>query len=166
MKKYGIAKRGFGKALRQNFSLGGMVIKKISKEAAKAKGELKKNEVIQKKITEFRKTYGPAKQKFMEDAGLGKDYEKIKNMKIDRSNWMDVTGKMRSLERKAKEKLGVEGGPFSPYKMLREKYGLKGDSRPEAARRFRGKKVPGKSYEERFINRSKMSEEAELKKKD
>jgi hypothetical protein len=27
-------------------------------------------------------------------------------MKIDRSNWMDVTGKMRSLERKAKEKLG------------------------------------------------------------
>jgi hypothetical protein len=37
MKKYGIAKRGYGKALRQNFSLGGMVIKKISKEAAKAK---------------------------------------------------------------------------------------------------------------------------------
>jgi hypothetical protein len=42
MKKYGIAKRGFGRALRQSFSVGGMVIKKISKEAAKAKGELKK----------------------------------------------------------------------------------------------------------------------------
>jgi hypothetical protein len=25
MKKYGIAKRGYGKALRQNFGLGGMV---------------------------------------------------------------------------------------------------------------------------------------------
>jgi hypothetical protein len=49
--------------------------------------------------------------------------------------------------------------------MLREKYGLKGDSRPEGARRFRGKKVPGKSYEERFINERKMSKN-ELKKKD
>jgi hypothetical protein len=64
MKKYGIAKRGYGKALRQNFGLGGMVsVKKISKEAAKAKGELKKNEIIQKKKTEFIKTYGPAKKK-------------------------------------------------------------------------------------------------------
>jgi hypothetical protein len=34
---------------------------------------------------------------------LRKDYEKIKNMKIDRSNWMDVIGKMKSLERKAKK---------------------------------------------------------------
>jgi hypothetical protein len=30
---------------------------------------------------------------------------------------MDLS--MESLERKAKKKLGVEGGPFSPYKMLR-----------------------------------------------
>jgi hypothetical protein len=52
--------------------------------------------------------------------------------------------------------------------MLREKYGLKGDSRPEGAfrRLIEVKKLEGKSYEERFINRSKMSEEAELKKKD
>jgi hypothetical protein len=41
MKKYGIAKRGFGRALRQSFSVGGMVIKKISKEAAKENIELK-----------------------------------------------------------------------------------------------------------------------------
>jgi hypothetical protein len=169
MKKYGIAKRGYGKALRQNFGLGGMVIKKISKEAAKAKGELKKNEIIQKKKTEFIKTYGPAKKKLMEDAGLGKEYEKIKNTKMDRSNWSDLSAKMKNLEKKAQEKLGVkEKGPFtfSSSKLLREKYGLKGDSRPEGARRFRGKKVPGKSYEERFINERKMSEEAELKKKD
>jgi hypothetical protein len=108
MKKYGIAKRGYGKALRQNFGLGGMVIKKISKEAAKAKGELKKNEVIQKKKTEFIKTYGPAKKKLMEDAGLGKEYEKIKNTKMDRSNWSDLSAKMKNLERKAQEKLGVK----------------------------------------------------------
>jgi hypothetical protein len=28
MKKYGIAKRGFGRALRQSFGVGGIVIKK------------------------------------------------------------------------------------------------------------------------------------------
>jgi hypothetical protein len=169
MKKYGIAKRGYGKALRQNFGLGGMVLKKISKEAAKAKGELKKNEIIQKKKTEFIKTYGPAKKKLMEDAGLGKEYEKIKNTKMDRSNWSDLSAKMKNLERKSTRKIRCERKRtfyFSSSKLLREKYGLKGDSRPEGARRFRGKKVPGKSYEERFINERKMSEEAELKKKD
>jgi ribosomal protein L39E len=32
MKKYGIAKRGFGKALRQNFGVGGMVVKKSTRK--------------------------------------------------------------------------------------------------------------------------------------
>jgi hypothetical protein len=35
MKKYGIAKRGFGRALRQNFGVGGIAIKKVFKKAAK-----------------------------------------------------------------------------------------------------------------------------------
>ena len=35
MKKYGIAKRGFGRALRQSFGVGGIVVKKIFKKAAK-----------------------------------------------------------------------------------------------------------------------------------
>ena len=37
MTKYGIAKRGFGKALRQSFSVGGTVVKMITKGAARKK---------------------------------------------------------------------------------------------------------------------------------
>jgi hypothetical protein len=35
MKKYGIAKRGFGRALRQSFGVGGIVVKKIFKKQQK-----------------------------------------------------------------------------------------------------------------------------------
>jgi hypothetical protein len=75
-------------------------------------------------------------------------------MKIDRSNWMDVTGKMRSLERKAKEKLGVEGGPFSRIKCKR-KYGLKGDSRPEQLEDLEVKKFQAKAMKKDLLIEAK-----------
>jgi hypothetical protein len=53
MKKYGIAKRGFGRALRQSFSVGGAVIKKISKEAAREKGAKKISDIVSKKRKEY-----------------------------------------------------------------------------------------------------------------
>jgi tRNA A37 N6-isopentenylltransferase MiaA len=91
-------------------------------------------------------------------------------MKRDRSPWMDVTGKMRSLERNSKRRIRCRRRTIkSQKKMLRDKRRLKElETRdPRQARRLiEVKKFAGKSYEERFRARSKMSEEAELKKED
>jgi hypothetical protein len=75
MKKYGIAKRGFGRALRQNFGLGGMVIKKISKEAAKDN------------IEKAKKLTGKSKEKYQTEQEIieknkGKPFADMKKSEI------------------------------------------------------------------------------------
>ena len=152
MRGSGIAKKGFGRA---GYAAGGAV-KKITKMAARTKAAQKAKKIIDQKISDFRKTFGPARKKFMEAAGLGKEYKKIRDTKLTRSNWMEMSSKSRKLDSKARKKMGVEDRPIGEYRILREKFGLKGDPRPMSSRKFRGKKVTGKTSEERAEKISEM----------
>ena len=150
-----MANKRFNSQIRQKFAVGGAV-KKITKMAARTKAAKKAKKIIDQKISDFRKSFGPAREKFMEAAGFGKEYKKLKNTEITRGNWMDLSSRKRALDSKARKKMKVEDRPMGEYKILREKFGLKGDARPTTSRTFRGKKVTGKTSEERAEKISKM----------
>jgi hypothetical protein len=164
MKKYGIAKRGFGRALRQSFSVGGAVIKKISKEAAREKGAKKISDIVSKK----RKEYIESKKEL--------DLKKLKTLppkkaeevkKLDKESkelykipYKDTTRAQREKMAESSEVISKKlyPGGFKENMEYYAKEGIKGDSNPMSFRKYKGKKLKGKTYFERAKEAQKLRE--------
>jgi hypothetical protein len=164
MGKYGIAKRGYGKALRQNFGLGGMVIKKISKEAAREKGAKKISDIVSKK----RKEYIESKKEL--------DLKKLKTLppkkaeevkKLDKESkelykipYKDTTRAQREKMAESSEVVAEELNAIKSQKKILEAKDVKefGDTRPESFKTYKGKKLEGKTWEDRAKQRQKLIE--------
>jgi hypothetical protein len=130
MKKYGIAKRGFGRALRQNFGLGGMVIKKISKEAAKDN------------IEKAKKLTGKSKEKYQTEQEI---IEKNKGKPFADMKKSEIAEELNAIK--------------SQQKILKAKDVKEfGDTRPESFKTYKGKKLEGKTWEDRAKQRQKLIE--------
>ena len=151
MRGSGIAKRGFGRA---GYAVGG-VVKKITKEAARSKGAQKAKEVIARKSKEFYKSLSEAKKKMYKDLGLTKEAKKVDKLPMERPFGDPYMKGKKALDKKVRKKLGIgeKESPFAAYKVMRKKYGLKGDI-PGRSRRFRGKRLKG-TFEERSEQISK-----------
>tara|TARA_R110000764_G_C10948062_1_gene376874 strand:+ start:78 stop:662 length:585 start_codon:yes stop_codon:yes gene_type:complete len=113
----------------------------------------------------FSKTYSKAKEKMYKSLGLGDDYKKAKVADKKPKSFMDISESAESiLEKKAKKKLGIKSKDvFSLRDEMRKKFGLKGDARPNKDKTFRGKKVPGKTYEDRMRNINKIMQKDKTK---
>ena len=113
----------------------------------------------------FSKSYSKAKEKMYKSLGLGDDYKKAKTADRKSKSFMDVSDPAeKTLENKAKKKLGIKSKDvFSLNDEMRKKFGLKGDARPKSAKTFRGKKVPGKTSEERMRNINKIMQKDKTK---
>jgi hypothetical protein len=130
MKKYGIAKRGFGKALRQSFGVGGIAVKKIFKKAAK------------ENIEKAKKLTGKSKEKYQTEQEIikknkGKPFADMK-----------------------KSEIAEELNAIKSQKKILEAKDVKefGDTRPESFKTYKGKKLEGKTWEDRAKQRQKLIE--------
>ena len=165
----GKALRGFGKAYkvkRQKLNVGG--IAKITKEAARSKAAKKIKDIVEKKTKEYIKSFGETKNKMIKKYGLEKDKAAM-NKQIEKARKGKSYGEMTkgeiaeemdafsAFDKKFKKKIGTESSHDTMKKMREE--GLKGDI-PTRYRRFRGKRVPGKTAEERleYINKKMMGD--------
>ena len=148
----------------KGYAAGGAVEAAV-KAAAKSKAAKKTKEIISRKTKEFTSSLSKAKDKMYKDLGLGKEYQAAKKAPMERPFGDPFKSKMKSVEKKARKKLGIgeKEGPFSTYKKMREKYGLKGDI-PTRFRRFGGKRVKGKTFEERSEKVSEMAKKRADKK--
>ena len=144
---------------RKSYAVGG-VVKSAVKAAAKSKAATKTKEIISRKTKEFTSSLGKAKEKMYKDLGLSKEYKAAKDAPVERPFGGAFREKMKSVEKKARKKLGIgeNEGVFATYKKMREKYGLKGDI-PSRFRKFGGKKVKGKTFQERADTIYKMTKE-------
>ena len=152
------------------FKVGGIV--KITKEAARSKGARKAKEVIARKSKEFYKSLKEAKKRMYEDLGLTKEAKRVANLPSERPFGDPQATAQKQLEKKVRKKLGIgpKEGVFATYKVMRKKYGLKGDVLGRS-RTFRGKRLKG-TFEERgselskrVLERIKKQEELEKLKK-
>ena len=145
MTKYGIAKKGFGKALRKNYVVGGSVVKAV-KGLVKKSGsnvKLEKEFYANKKIVDEGKLSALGKKGDKLRAETDAVLEKNKGTKFS-----DLKKSERAEEIEAINKLNKAIGPTT-------KDEIKGDISTRFAT-FRGKKVPGKNFMERAENGNKM----------
>ena len=142
---------------RVSFAVGG--IAKITKEAARSKGARKAKEVIARKSKEFYKSLSEAKKRMYEDLGLTKEAKRVDKLPMERPFGDPRAQAKKALDKKVRKKLGIgeKEGPFTTYKLMREKYGLKGD----IPNRFRGKRLKG-TFEDRA---KQISEKLQKEKK-
>ena len=138
---------------RVGFAVGG--IAKITKEAAKSKGARKAKEIIVRKSKEFYKSLSEAKKRMYEDLGLTKEAKRVDKLPMERPFGDPYQSGKGVLEKKVRKKLGIgeKESPFATYKVMRKKYGLKGDI-PGRSRKFRGKRLKG-TFEDRSEQISK-----------
>ena len=138
---------------RVSFAVGG--IAKITKEAARSKGARKAKEVIARKSKEFYKSLSEAKKRMYKDLGLTKEAKRVDKLPMERPFGDPYVKGKKMLEKKVRKKLGIgpKESPFATYKVMRKKYGLKGDI-PGRSRTFRGKRLKG-TFEERIDELSK-----------
>ena len=127
---------------RVSFAVGG--IAKITKEAARSKGARKAKEVIARKSKEFYKSLSEAKKRMYEDLGLTKEAKRVDKLPSERPFGDPQASARKQLEKKVRKKLGIgpKEGIFETYKVMRKKYGLKGDVL-NRSRTFRGKRLKG-----------------------
>ncbi len=159
---------------RVSFAIGGIAkVSKITKEAARSKGARKAKEVIARKSKEFYKSLSEAKKRMYEDLGLTKEAKRVSKLPSERPFGDPQATAEKQLEKKVRKKLGIgpKEGVFATYKVMRKKYGLKGDVLGRS-RTFRGKRLKG-TFEERgselsrrVLERIKKQEELEKLKKD
>ena len=132
---------------RVSFKVGGIV--KITKEAARSKGARKAKEVIARKSKEFYKSLSEAKKRMYEDLGLTKEAKRVSKLPSERPFGDPQATAEKQLEKKVRKKLGIgpKEGVFATYKVMRKKYGLKGDVL-NRSRTLGGKRLKG-TFEER-----------------
>lgn len=161
-----MANKRYNSQIRQSFVIGG-VVKKITKEAARSKAAKKIKDIVETKTKEYRKSFGETKKKMIEKYGLQKDKaamdKQIQKARKGKSYSEMTKGElgeemdaMSAFDKKFKKKIGTESAHETMKKMREE--GLKGDI-PTRYRRFQGKRVPGKTAEERLENINKMMKE-------
>ena len=128
----------------------------IIKNRAKAKAAKKTKEVIKRKSGEYIKSLGESKKRMYKDLGLTKKAEDLAKKPLTKDTLKEHTGATRALSHAVKERAGIKDkSVLSELKLLRKKYGLKGDQ-IHRSRTFRGKKVKGKHWEERAEKVSEM----------
>ena len=132
---------------RVGFGVGSIV--KITKEAARSKGARKAKEVIARKSKEFYKSLSEAKKRMYEDLGLTKEAKRVSKLPSERPFGDPQATAEKQLEKKVRKKLGIgpKEGVFATYKVMRKKYGLKGDVL-NRSRTLGGKRLKG-TFEER-----------------
>jgi hypothetical protein len=162
MTKYGIAKRGFGKALRQSFKLGG-VSRFITKEAAREKGAKKISDIVSKKRKEYLDSRKEIDARKLETLSP-KKIEEVKSFEKQRKElpaYKDMTRSERETMVESTEKIYKKlypGGMKEQMEHYAEK-GVKGDPHAMSARKYKGKKIEGKNYFERAKKAQKLREE-------
>tara|TARA_R100000656_G_scaffold67487_1_gene51083 strand:+ start:122 stop:556 length:435 start_codon:yes stop_codon:yes gene_type:complete len=129
----------------------------IIKSLAKKKAAKKTKEIITRKSGEYIKSLGESKKRMYKDLGLTKKAEDLSQMKVSKETYRQYHGRSRGLHEEVKKRAGVSGDKsvLAEVKVMRKKYGLKGDQ-PHRYRTFRGKKVKGKHWEERADKVSEM----------
>jgi len=128
-KKFGIAKRGYGKALRQNFVLGG-IGRTVLKKAAKSN------------IEKAKKLTGEPKKKYQE---LEKTIKKNKGKPFADMKKSEIAEELDAIK--------------SQRKLLKSKDVQEfGDARPKAFKTYKGKKLKGKTYQDRAKEAQKLRE--------
>ena len=129
----------------------------IIKSFAKAKAAKKTKEIVKRKSGEYIKSLGESKKKMYKDLGLTKKAEDLSKTPITKDTLKEYHGKTKALDREVRRREDIKDTQtLSPIKLLREKYGLKGDQ-IHRSRTFRGKKVKGKHWEERAEKVSEMA---------
>jgi hypothetical protein len=126
MKKYGIAKRGFGRALRQSFSVGGAVFKKAAKDS----------------IKKAKKLIGKSKEKYQTEQEIIK---KNKGKPFADMKKSEIAEELNAI--KAQQKI-LKGKDVKEF----------GDTRPESFKTYKGKKLEGKTWEDRAKQRQQLIE--------
>ena len=163
MTKYGIAKRGFGKALRQSFSVGGTVVKMITKGAARKKGAKKIADIVSKKRKEYFNSRKEIDARKLETLSP-KKIEEVKSFEKQRKElpaYKDMTRSERETMVESTEKINKKlypGGMKEQMEHYAEK-GVKGDPHAMSARKYKGKKIEGENYFERAKKAQKLREE-------
>jgi len=129
MKKYGCAKRGYGKALRQKLSLGGIgraVFKKAAKDS----------------IEKAKKLTGKSKEKYQE---LEKTIKKNKGKPFADMKKSEIAEELDAIKDQRKLLKSKDVQEF-------------GDTRPESFKTYKGKKLKGKTYQDRAKEAQKLRE--------
>ena len=162
MTKYGIAKRGFGKALRQSFSVGGTVVKMITKGAARKKGAKKIADIVSKKRKEYFNSRKEIDARKLETLSP-KKIEEVKSFEKQRKElpaYKDMTRSERETMVESSEKISKKLYPGGMKEQMEHyaKEGIKGDSNPMSFRKYKGKKLEGKNYFERAEEAQKLRE--------
>ena len=129
MKKYGCAKRGYGKALRQKLVVGG-IARTFFKKAAKDS------------IEKAKKLTGKSKEKYQE---LEKTIKKNKGKPFADMKKSEIAEELDAI--KAKRKL-LKSKDVQEF----------GDTRPESFKTYKGKKLKGKTYQDRAKEAQKLRE--------
>ena len=126
------------------------------KSFAKAKAAKKTKEIVKRKSSEYIKSLGESKKKMYKDLGLTKKAEDLSKTPLTKDTLKEYQGKTKALHHAVKERAGIKDkSVLSELKLMRKKYGLKGDQ-IHRSRTFRGKKVKGKHWEERAEKISEM----------
>ena len=133
MKKYGIAKRGFGRALRQSFSVGGAAFKTILKKAAKDN------------IEKAKKLTGESKKKYQTEQEIIK---KNKGKPFADMKKSEIAEELNAI--KAQQKI-LKGKDVKEF----------GDTRPESFKTYKGKKLEGKTWKDRAKQRQQLIEKGD-----
>jgi hypothetical protein len=129
MKKYGCAKRGYGKALRQNLAVGG-IARTVLKKAAKSN------------IEKAKKLTGEPKKKYQE---LEKTIKKNKGKPFADMKKSEIAEELDAIK--------------SQRKLLKSKDVQEfGDTRPKSFKTYKGKKLKGKTYQDRAKEAQKLRE--------
>ena len=128
----------------------------IIKNLAKAKAAKKTKEIVKRKSSEYIKSLGESKKRMYKDLGLTKKAEDLAKKPLTRDTLKEYTGATKALDREVRRRAGIKDTKaLSTIKLLRKKYGLKGDQ-IHRSRTFRGKKVKGRHWEERAEKVSEM----------
>ena len=126
------------------------------KSLAKAKAAKKTKEIVKRKSGEYIKSLAESKKKMYKDLNLTKKAEDLSNTPLTKDTLKEYQGRTKALSHAVKERAGIKDkSVLSELKLLRKKYGLKGDQIGRS-RTFRGKKVKGKHWEERAEKISEM----------
>ena len=129
----------------------------IIKNLAKAKAAKKTKEIVKRKSSEYIKSLGESKKRMYKDLGLTKKAEDLAKKPLTRDTLIEYTGATKALDREVRRRAGIKDTKaLSTIKLLRKKYGLKGDQ-IHRSRTFRGKKVKGRHWEERAEKVSEMA---------
>ena len=133
MKKFGIAKRGYGKALRQKLVIGGIArtaVKKVFKKAAKDN------------IEKAKKLTGKSKETYQE---LEKTIKKNKGKPFADMKKSEIAKELDAIKDQRKLLKSKDVQEF-------------GDTRPESFKTYKGKKLKGKTYQDRAKEAQKLRE--------